>query len=450
MPRSAQQLRVRFGPREQRGLIAGWSSSKVLFLALSALLAIAEARLLPMAMGIAAALLTMVLALASVSIPIRGRSLQEWSPLGASFAVRKLLLRQKPFAVPVEHPLPIDYRPEATRMIAKALDLSGLSLDECELPGMGNVALAHDRKNHVVALSARLYSPGAALFAGAADPHMVEAWGQLLRNLGREGSPVAHFQWMSWAEEEPLNEVLLQRNALKRHSSLTIVVAYGRRARRRLPEAVALAAREILDCQRLLHEYGLELSQPSSLESLAPLFQLESQAHVFVWPLSLREHWDHLWIDSRVAIISWIEEWPRSDREQGFLTAMLMADASSRVTVSLRPVAPSLASRQLEQERTASIADEEIKRRGGFLSTMRRQREMEAAMFRERELADGETLFSFAGFVAATGKNLEEALASHARLEAAASRGGMVLRRLYGEQARAASTVFPLARGLAK
>ncbi|MCX6512144.1 MAG: hypothetical protein NT160_03570 [Actinobacteria bacterium] len=335
-------------------------------------------------------------------------------------------------------------------MVTKTLDCSGLSLDECELPGMGKVALAHDRRNRVVALSARLHSPGGALFAGGADPHMVEAWGQLLRNLGREGSPVKHFQWMSWAEEDLFNEVLLQRNALKRHSSLTILVAYGRRTGRRFPEAIALTAREILDCRRLLKEYGLELSQPCSLETLAPLFNLEGQQQAFAWPLSLQEYWDHLRIDGRVAIISWIEEWPRSDREQGFLTSMLMADASSRVTVSLRPVAPSLASRQLEQERTASIADEEIKRRGGFLSTMRRQREMEAAMLRERELADGETLFSFAGFVGAMGSDLDEALASHARLEAAASRGGMVLRRLYGEQARAASTLFPIGRGIAK
>ena len=55
----------------------------------------------------------------------------------------------------------------------------------------------------------------------------------------------------------------------------------------------------------------------------------------------------------------------------------------------MEPVSPSRAVRAVEQARTADLADSELRRRGGFLSTARRAREAELVVRREAELADG-------------------------------------------------------------
>ena len=64
--------------------------------------------------------------------------------------------------------------------------------------------------------------------------------------------------------------------------------------------------------------------------------------------------------------------------------------------------------REVERQRTADIADAELRRRGGFISTARRRSEEETLERRETELADGHGQFRFSGYVTVTGNSEEE------------------------------------------
>jgi hypothetical protein len=102
----------------------------------------------------------------------------------------------------------------------------------------------------------------------------------------------------------------------------------------------------------------------------------------------------------------------------------------------------------VEQARTADIADSELRRRGGFLSTARRAREAELVVRRESELADGHGSYRFSGYVTVTAPNPSQLEEWCEMTEHAAGQARLELRRLFGDQERALLCTLPLCRGL--
>jgi hypothetical protein len=105
--------------------------------------------------------------------------------------------------------------------------------------------------------------------------------------------------------------------------------------------------------------------------------------------------------------------------------------------------------REAEAARTAVTADEELRRRTGFLSTARRRRELAGLVRRESELADGHIAYRFSGYVtvsAGTREGLEEACSETLHL---AHRCRLDLRRLIGIQDVAFTWTLPLVGGMA-
>lgn len=425
---------VRFGPRERRGLVAGWRASQLAVVVLGLLTAVALARMLPAGIAAVVSPVVAIAAVASASVPLRGRSAEQWAPVLGAFGLRHV---KRPQRLRLPSGANRDLLPR--QAVARALELRGLRLSTAPVGPRGDVGFLVDARARRVCVAAMVSSPGGVLAPGGADPAAVEAWANLLRSAARAGSPVARLQWTAWCRAGH------QAGDLERVVVLSVAVGFGRRRRR--GEAVALALRELLGSARLLAEAGVEVGAPLKVADLAATCTLDGSARSYPWPLSVDERWDHAIVDGSCTVVSWVEEWPRVEREAGFLAALLLVAPGSRVAVTFEPVVPAEAARRLEQERTASMADEEIKRRGGFLSTMRRQRELEGALKREAELADGEGLLTFSGFTAATGPDHAAALAVQGRLEEAAARGGMALRVLFGEQAPALATLLPIARG---
>jgi hypothetical protein len=114
----------------------------------------------------------------------------------------------------------------------------------------------------------------------------------------------------------------------------------------------------------------------------------------------------------------------------------------------MEPVDPTRAARQVAQARTAGMADGELRRRNGFLTSARHTRERESVDDRDVELADGHAQFRYSGYLGVTaddGDALAEACAS---LEQAAGQARLDVRRLYGQQGAALLCVLPTARGL--
>jgi hypothetical protein len=114
----------------------------------------------------------------------------------------------------------------------------------------------------------------------------------------------------------------------------------------------------------------------------------------------------------------------------------------------MEPVSPSRAAHQVAQARTADIADGELRRRNGFLTTARHTREKESVEERDVELSDGHAQYRFSGYVTVTAESREELTAACAAVEQAAGQSRVELRLLYGEQDVGFTCSLPLGRGL--
>ena len=111
-------------------------------------------------------------------------------------------------------------------------------------------------------------------------------------------------------------------------------------------------------------------------------------------------------------------------------------------------MAPSRALRRAQVARTSGAADEEVRRRGGFLADRRRLREAEHLAQREAELIDGHSSLRFSGFVA-TGAPSESLLRERAAaVEMAAAHAGLRLQPCQGDHGRGFLASLPLSMGL--
>ena len=78
---------------------------------------------------------------------------------------------------------------------------------------------------------------------------------------------------------------------------------------------------------------------------------------------------------------------------------LLLGSARATLSVVMEPLGPEKAVRKVEASRTADLADAELRRRSGFMSTARHSRESEVLARRESELADGHASFRYSGFL---------------------------------------------------
>ena len=121
---------------------------------------------------------------------------------------------------------------------------------------------------------------------------------------------------------------------------------------------------------------------------------------VSAFPTAADASWNCYRTDGAVHATYWIAGWPRIDVGASFLAPLLMhAQMVRTVAVTIEPVPPSRAIREVEAARTADVADDELRRRLGFLPTARRRKLVESAVRREQELADGHAAIRFAGYV---------------------------------------------------
>jgi hypothetical protein len=164
--------------------------------------------------------------------------------------------------------------------------------------------------------------------------------------------------------------------------------------------------------------------------------------------MAVEPHWDAVRTDATWQATYWIAEWPRVDVTPDFLGPLLFSPLRRSIVLTMEPVSPSRAARQVAQARTADIADGELRRRGGFLDTARHAREKESAEERDAELADGHAQYRFSGYVTVTADTRDELAVSRAALEQAAGQARIDLRLLFGEQDAAFACSLPLGRGL--
>jgi hypothetical protein len=167
------------------------------------------------------------------------------------------------------------------------------------------------------------------------------------------------------------------------------------------------------------------------------------------WPLGTEESWNAYRTDGAVHATYWIASWPRVDVGAAFLSPLLLHTRMVRaIAVTIEPISPLKAIREVEASRTSDVADRELRGRMGFIETARRKRQTEAVARREEELADGHAAVRFAGYVTVSAHTLDELEHDCSEIEHAAQMSRLELLRLYGQQAEAFTYTLPLCRGL--
>jgi hypothetical protein len=166
------------------------------------------------------------------------------------------------------------------------------------------------------------------------------------------------------------------------------------------------------------------------------------------WPMGTEVGWDLVRTDATWHAAYWVAEWPRVDVQPDFLGPLLFAPLRRTLSVVMEPIDPARAARQVAQARTAGLADGELRRRNGFLTSARHSRESQSVDERDVELADGHAQFRYSGYLGVTADSQADLVASCAALEQAAGHARLEVRRLFGQQDAALLSLLPLGRGL--
>ena len=93
---SERGSRYRFGPRERGGVLAGWRAGQIMTVAVGLVFGVLVLRWEPDAIGVAAAVGILVLYGALATVPVSGRTGDEWLPVVVCWGARRTGGRAQP------------------------------------------------------------------------------------------------------------------------------------------------------------------------------------------------------------------------------------------------------------------------------------------------------------------------------------------------------------------
>jgi hypothetical protein len=446
--------RYRFGPRERGGALAGWRAGQIVTVAIGLLFGVLVLRWEPNALGVAAAFGVLVLYGALATVPLAGRTGDEWLPVAVSWASRRA-------------------GPRGGRRMGA---MRGVRLLHT---GWHDMGVVHDRSARTLTAALALRGGSFALLGPDEQDRRVGAWAALLASLARDGSPVHRVQWVAASfpdEGHGVRSYLSEGAAADVPSACTasyesllddmdshacahdVVLAVQVRQSRSVEAGCATLAREVGSLVRLLADADVVVESVLSVGGLAHQLRRsyeprglradDPSLEADPWPMAMEERWSSVRVDGLLHATFWVAEWPRTEVRSDFLAPLLLGAARSTVAVVMEPLGPDAAVRKVEASRTADLADSELRRRGGFTSTARHARESEVLARREAELAEGHASFRYSGYVTVSAPSEEELVTACDSVQHAAGQSRLALRRLYGDQAAAYTCTLPLGRGL--
>ena len=487
--------RYRFGPRERGGTLAGWRPGQILTVAVGLAFGVLVLRAEPNAAGVGAAIAILVLYGALATVPLGGRTGDEWVPVAVCWAARRTRGRGRGRGR--------GWGRSRTGERGRMGDaLRGLRLLRADWHGMGVV---HDRAARTLTAALSLRGGGFALLGADEQDRRVAGWASVLASLAREGSPVHRLQWVASSfpdDGEGVRSYLAAEAVVAPAATSTpssssapsaamapsacrasyegllgdmdthacghdIVLALAVRVTRSVEVGCATLAREVGSLVRLLADADLHVEGVLGPDDLARhLLRTYEPARGGgpggpsglsgasgipgddPWPMAMEETWSSVRVDGMRHATFWVAEWPRIEVRSDFLAPLLLGSARSTLSVVMEPLGPDAAVRKVEASRTADLADAELRRRGGFVSTARHTRESEVLARREEELAEGHASFRYAGFVTVSAPTEDELTAACDAVRHGAGQSRLLLRRLYGDQASGYTCTLPLCRGL--
>lgn len=488
--------RYRFGPLERRGVLAGLRPSQLGILAIGAASLLVIARAAPSTRSVPLMILTTLIVAVVLFVPVGGRPLDEWFPVGVRWSITALT-RRRFFSSAPQRGFTSAFDPQPQFPST----LSGITILSHPVPG-SEVRLGVIKDQRAATFTAVLGVRGRsfALLDAPDKARRLASWAGVMAGLAREGGIVQRLQWVERTVPDPGDEVgaylkeniavpldsLIARSYLEvvdeagpvtqQHEAFISLQIHAPRCGRLIKaagggdhgacevlrrELASLAARLINTeigvegalTPRLIAAAMRTAFEPSSRTLLARAASRdpdrEGTSIVNAGPLASECSWSTFRTDSTWHRTYWIAEWPRIDAEADFLAPLLLRTERLRtVSLTMQPISPLKAMRSVESARTSAAADEELRRRAGFVTTTRRLREQEALASHERDLSDGHAFYRFAGFVTVSASSRDELETACGEIEEAGGRSFLDLRRLNGEQDVALTYTLPLCRGL--
>jgi hypothetical protein len=440
----------RFGPRERGHTLAGWRAGQILTVALGLIIGVLILRVQPTPAGVGIALVVLIVCGGLATWPMGGRTGEEWFPVVVCWGARR-----------------------ARHGLRSSDSLGGLQLVRA---GWRDMGVVHDTRARTVTAALSVRGQSFALLGPDEQDRRVGGWSSVLASLAREGSPVRRVQWLAASfpdQGHGAHEYLAQRGTADAASASVasygdlladldadacahdVVLAVQVRMAKSLELSCQTLQREITTLSRMLGDADVLIDGVLSVDQLAGqlLRTYEPRDDLLAgtadpWPMAMDEGWDRVRVDRMWHATFWVAEWPRTEVRSDFLAPLLLGSTRAVMCVVMEPLGPDAAARKVEASRTADLADSELRRRGGFVSTARQARESEVLVRREAELAEGHASFRYAGFVTVSAPSEEELETGCDTVQHAAGQSRLALRRLYGEQASGYTTTLPLCRGL--
>jgi hypothetical protein len=210
----AHRVHYRFGPLEQRGLIAGWRGGQIGSVAAGLVFGVLALRSRPSVPGVLGALLFTAVGVATAWVPVRGRTAEQWFPLvvrwlaaevrgghrqhsrepGLGHLARVVLGDGGTGAASVTLGRSGGRRPRTAPGVFDGLHLRSAPVgDEPGAPAAGVVMDARARTaTAVLAVQGHSF----ALLGPVEQDTRIAAWARVLAAMAREGSAVHRVQWV--------------------------------------------------------------------------------------------------------------------------------------------------------------------------------------------------------------------------------------------------------------
>ena len=469
----------RFGRRSTRGLILGFSTPRVIVLALAAIAAVLGL----VVANVVGLVITAILwgpLVASAFVRVGGRPAVEWAGPVFHLGIRKA-------SAQTEYRAEIPLKPRPAGTLALPGDAAALRLHNDDLSGG---VMIHDPHRQTLTAAINVSHPAFVLLDTDDRGLRVARWARVYAALAHSGTCASiqileaavpdpstdQLEWHAehgvhdggWADTEYANlldQVRLHAGTHRTTVSLSLDMRAASRSIKAAGRGIAGAAEVLrVDMASLadaLRACGLQtngwLDEPqlasivrSAYDPLSPIDPRTNTGANLTrsGPTAVSERWDRLQHDSGWSTVFWVSEWPRIDVAADFLHALIFAPGVRRnFSLIARPVPTDAALRQIRKEKTESLADMSQKRRIGQIADLSDAQEYDDLLARERSVVAGHTDVEFSGFITVTAPGAEELDAARSLIVRAAAQGACEVRTLYGRQAQAfILSTLPLGR----
>jgi hypothetical protein len=494
--------RYRFGEQSRRGPLGSVRPGQAVAAGAGALWAIAAIDASPSPAGAAAALLGLAAAAVCATVPVAGRTIEQWLPVAFGWALAGA--GKRPGSRPAQMgtdgvvvAMPGADASELPRIVRATRptpprELRGLRIIGIPYRGrtLGVLAERASRRMTLVLVGR---APGFALADESEQQQRLAVWGEVLKGATR--GAVRRIQWIErtapaqgdglarWLHEQRDPSVRLDdalgrsyfelmessAQATREHEVLLAVQVDATLLRRddgeQREQALITAAERLAST---LERARVELDAAPTPGGLARMLRVAFDPYVrpqlaalraggggdelstaAAWPTATVSDWAHMRADGAIHATFEVGGWPRAEVGPAFLGPLLgPSDHVRSVAVVFEPLDPLRSLRQAEYEITRDETDRQTRRRFGQLETARQRHAADAARLRESELAAGHAEVRLAGFVTVSGRDQDELEAACADVVTHAGRANLELRRLYGQQGHAFTFTLPLCRGL--